>query len=146
MVVQERPLGTHISSVLVTDWLLQQTTTPGSTPISYKQEEAAPVGTPSPTLDKRGGEKHPGSCRVMLMAESGFGVSSMTPMDPSCLVSTVHAGGGDVMAWGMFSWDTLSPLMPMFPMTLKNSGFSGGNKRGSDPALDGCTYWPLSVL
>ncbi len=28
-------------------------------------------------------------------------------MDPSCLVSTVQAGGGGVMVWGVFSWHTL---------------------------------------
>ncbi len=33
-------------------------------------------------------------------------------MDPSCLVSTVQAGGG-VMVWGMFSWHTLGPLVPI---------------------------------
>ncbi len=27
-------------------------------------------------------------------------------MDPSCLVSTVQAGGGGVMVWGVFSWHT----------------------------------------
>ncbi len=27
-------------------------------------------------------------------------------MDPSCLVSTVQAGGGGVMEWGIFSWHT----------------------------------------
>ncbi len=27
-------------------------------------------------------------------------------MDPSCLVSTVQAGGGGVMVWGIFSWHT----------------------------------------
>ncbi len=32
-------------------------------------------------------------------------------MDPSCLVSTVQAGGG-VMVWGIFSWNTLGPLVP----------------------------------
>ncbi len=32
-------------------------------------------------------------------------------MDPSCLVSTVQAGGG-VMMWGIFSWHTLGPLVP----------------------------------
>ncbi len=31
-------------------------------------------------------------------------------MDPSCLVSTVQAGGGDVMVWGIYSWHTLGPL------------------------------------
>ncbi len=29
--------------------------------------------------------------------------------DPSCLVSTVQAGGG-VMVWGIFSWHTLGPF------------------------------------
>ncbi len=32
--------------------------------------------------------------------------------DPSCLVSTVQAGGGGVMVWGIFSWRTLGPLVP----------------------------------
>ncbi len=31
-------------------------------------------------------------------------------MDPSCLVSTVQAGGGGVMVWGIFSWHTLVPI------------------------------------
>ncbi len=34
-------------------------------------------------------------------------------MDPSCLVSTVQAGGGGVMVWGIFSWHTLGPLIPI---------------------------------
>ncbi len=34
-------------------------------------------------------------------------------MDPSCLVSTVQAGGGGVMVWGIFSWHTLGPLVPI---------------------------------
>ncbi len=35
-------------------------------------------------------------------------------MDPSCLVSMVQAaGGGDVMVWGIFSWHTLGPLVPI---------------------------------
>jgi len=33
-------------------------------------------------------------------------------MDPSCLVTTLQAGGG-VMVWGMFSWHTLGPLVPI---------------------------------
>ncbi len=33
-------------------------------------------------------------------------------MDSSCLVSTVQAGGGGVMVWGIFSWHTLGPLVP----------------------------------
>ncbi len=34
-------------------------------------------------------------------------------MDPSCLVSTVRADGGGVMVWGIFSWHTLGPLVPI---------------------------------
>ncbi len=34
-------------------------------------------------------------------------------MDPSCLVSTVQAGDGGVMVWGIFSWHTLGPLVPI---------------------------------
>jgi len=30
-------------------------------------------------------------------------------MDPSFLVTTVQAGGGGVMVWGMFSWHTFGP-------------------------------------
>ncbi len=34
-------------------------------------------------------------------------------MNPSCLVSTVQAGGGGVMVWGIFSWHTFGPLVPI---------------------------------
>ncbi len=34
-------------------------------------------------------------------------------MDPSCLVSTGPAGGGGVMVWGIYSWHTLCPLVPI---------------------------------
>jgi len=34
-------------------------------------------------------------------------------MDPSCFVTTVHAAGGGVMVWGMFSWQTLGPSVPI---------------------------------
>ena len=34
-------------------------------------------------------------------------------MDPSCLVSTVQAGGAGVMVWGICSWHTLGPLVPI---------------------------------
>ncbi len=34
-------------------------------------------------------------------------------MHPSCLVSTVQAGAGGVMVWGIFSWHTLGPLVPI---------------------------------
>jgi len=34
-------------------------------------------------------------------------------MDPSCLLSTVQAGGGGVTVWGIFYWHTLGPLAPI---------------------------------
>ncbi len=34
-------------------------------------------------------------------------------MDTSCLVSTVQAGGCSVMVWGIYSWHTLGPLVPI---------------------------------
>ncbi len=34
-------------------------------------------------------------------------------MDPSCFVSTVLAGGGGVMVWGIFSWHNLGLLVPI---------------------------------
>ncbi len=34
-------------------------------------------------------------------------------MDLSCFVSKVQAGGGGVMVWGIFSWHTLGPLVPI---------------------------------
>ncbi len=34
-------------------------------------------------------------------------------MDPSCLVSKVQAGCGGVIVWGIFSWHTLGPLVPI---------------------------------
>ncbi len=34
-------------------------------------------------------------------------------MDPSCLVSTVQAAGSGVMVWGIFSWHTWGPLVPI---------------------------------
>ncbi len=33
-------------------------------------------------------------------------------MDSSCLVSMVQAAGG-VMVWGIYSWHTLGPLVPI---------------------------------
>uniref|UniRef100_A0A8C6U1E2 Uncharacterized protein n=1 Tax=Neogobius melanostomus TaxID=47308 RepID=A0A8C6U1E2_9GOBI len=47
-------------------------------------------------------------------------------MDPSCLVSTVQAGGGGVMVWGMFSWPTLGPLvLSTRGMPYKTAQFRG---------------------
>ncbi len=45
--------------------------------------------------------------RFLLHSDVGseFGVKGHESMDPSCLVSTVQAGGG-VMVWGIFSWHT----------------------------------------
>ncbi len=43
---------------------------------------------------------------------SEFGVKGHESMDPSCLVSTVQAAGG-VMLWGILSWHTLGPLVPI---------------------------------
>ncbi len=34
-------------------------------------------------------------------------------MDPSCLVLMVQAGGGGLMVWGIFSWHTLGPFVPI---------------------------------
>ncbi len=47
------------------------------------------------------------------MVESQFGRKEHESMDPSCLVSMVQTGGGGVMAWGLFSWHTLGPLVPI---------------------------------
>ncbi len=49
-------------------------------------------------------------CCDIQMLGSEFGVKNM---DPSCLVSTIQAGGGGVIVWGMFSWHTLGPLAPI---------------------------------
>ena len=69
-------------------------------------------------------------------------------MDPSCLVSTVQAvGGGGVMVWGIFSWHTFGPLVPIehhlnatpcWIYATKNLG-SSESKRGSSPVLAWCT-------
>lgn len=34
-------------------------------------------------------------------------------MHPTCQVSTLQAGSDGVMVWEMFSWHTLSPLIPI---------------------------------
>ncbi len=34
-------------------------------------------------------------------------------MDPPCLVSTVQTAGDGVIVWGIFSWHTLGPLVPI---------------------------------
>ncbi len=48
-------------------------------------------------------------CCDTQMVGSEFGVKNMVS---SCLVSMVQAGGG-VMVWGIFSWHTLGPLVPI---------------------------------
>ncbi|GBO07732.1 hypothetical protein AVEN_204199-1, partial [Araneus ventricosus] len=32
-------------------------------------------------------------------------------MDPSCKITTLKAGGGKIMVWGMISWSTLGVLI-----------------------------------
>ncbi len=46
-------------------------------------------------------------------------------MDPSCIVSTVQASGGGVMVWGIFSWHTLSPLVPIMHL-LYTTAYGNG--------------------
>lgn len=42
---------------------------------------------------------------------SEFGVNNKS-IDPSCLASTIQTAGGGVMVCGIFSCQTLSPLLP----------------------------------
>ncbi len=51
-------------------------------------------------------------CCDIKMVGSGFGKEHES-IDPSCLVSTVQAGGCGVMVWGIFVWHTLGPLVPI---------------------------------
>ncbi len=46
------------------------------------------------------------------MVGSEFGVKNMKAWI-ILLFSTVQAGGGGVMVWGIFSWHTLGPLVPI---------------------------------
>ncbi len=46
-------------------------------------------------------------CRVRIWREEH------ESMDPSSIVSTVQAGGGGIMVWGIFSWHTLGLLVPI---------------------------------
>ncbi len=50
-------------------------------------------------------------CNIQTVG-SEFGVKDIKSMDPSCLVSTVQAGGGGVMVGGIFSWHTLGHFVP----------------------------------
>ncbi len=63
----------------------------------------------SPKLDNRRLEKR---CLVWWVSISAATVRCRVRIwrkDPSCVVSTVQAGGGVVMVWGIFSWHTLDP-------------------------------------
>ncbi len=52
-------------------------------------------------------------CCDIQMVGSEFSIKYIK-MDLSCLVSTVQAAGaGGVMVWGIFSWHTLGPLVPI---------------------------------
>ncbi len=50
-------------------------------------------------------------CCEIQMVGSEFGVNNMT-QEPSCLVSTVQAGGAGIVVWGIFSWHTSGPSVP----------------------------------
>ncbi len=52
-------------------------------------------------------------CDIQMVNRNRIWREEHESMDPSCLVSTVQAGGGGVMAWGIFSWHTLYPLVPI---------------------------------
>lgn len=43
-------------------------------------------------------------------------------MDPNCIATTLQAGGGNVMVWGMFSWYCMGPLIPV-PQRLNAQGY-----------------------
>jgi len=59
-------------------------------------------------------------------------------MDPSCLVTTVQAGGG-VMVRGMFSWHTLVPLVPIGHSLNATAYLSSEGERGSNTVLVWCS-------
>ncbi len=59
-----------------------------------------------------------GSCESRFLLQHSDGRARIwrkdhESMDTSCFVSTVQAGGGGVMVWGIFSWHTLDPLVPI---------------------------------
>jgi len=48
------------------------------------------------------------------VGKRGYNFQELTKIvHPSCLVTTVQAGDGGVMLWGMFSWHTSGPLVPI---------------------------------
>ena len=51
-------------------------------------------------------------------------------MDPSC---PLQAGGGGVLVWGMLSWHTLGPLIPIEQQTFTTPPGCSGGKGESDP-------------
>ncbi len=94
--------------------LQQQKTTPGAAPVSYEQETEAKYRTGSPKLDNRRLENVAWSDESQFLLRHSDGRVRIwhkehESMDPSCLVSTVQAGGG-VIVWGIFFWDTLYQL------------------------------------
>ena len=42
-------------------------------------------------------------------------------MDPKCIATTLQAGGGNVIVWGMFSWHSLGPLIRVHGRQNKTS-------------------------
>ncbi len=83
--------------------------------LSAKNRKQATIHTGAPKLDNRRLEKR---CLVwwVLISAATFRCRVRIwhkvdeSMDPSCLVSTVQAGGGGVMVWGIFSWHALDPF------------------------------------
>ncbi len=78
----------------------------------------ATIRTGSPKLDHRSLENVARSDESRFLLRHSDGrvrtwCKEHESMDPSCLLSTVQAGGGGVMVWGIFSWHTFGPLVPV---------------------------------
>ena len=169
----QQHLRTDNSSVLVTDWLCsrrphrvpllsatnrkwardhQHWTTEERKNIAWSDEShfLLSYADGRVRIGRKQHESMTTSCLVSTVQTGGrvrIGRKQHESMTTSCLVSTVQAGGdGVVMVWGMFSWRTLDPFIPIeqrlkaTPCRIhapKNSGCSGG-KVVSDP-VHGCT-------
>jgi len=94
---------------LEVDGLQQQKTPPGTTHIHYKTHQNWTVEDWKNVVwsDESQFLLRLSDARVRIWRKQNEN------MDPSCLVTTVQAGGGGVMVWGMFSWHTLGPLVPI---------------------------------
>lgn len=96
----------HVSN-LEADGLQQQTTTSGSTLVSQEQN----CWHRTPTLNRRLNVDLADKFGFLLQQTDGR-VKTLCQqhgfLEPNCLLSTFHAGGGFVMVWGMF-FGTLWP-------------------------------------